>query len=50
MIAEALPSEIKHTPHADDSGVSYDDHITHERIGFIPKFELRETIRDMIIA
>ena len=48
FIAELLPAEIVHTPHADDAGVHYDDHSTHNRIGFIPKFELRETIREMI--
>jgi UDP-glucose 4-epimerase len=48
VIAEILSAEIVHTPHADDEGVQYDDYATHKRIGFITKFELRETIRHMI--
>lgn len=50
IIADAMPVEITHTPHEDERGVNYDDRATHERIGFIPKFELSETIRDMIAS
>jgi len=48
ILSELMSAEVTHTTHADDSGFRYDDRTTHQYIGFIPKFELRETIREMI--
>jgi nucleoside-diphosphate-sugar epimerase len=48
ILAEEFGAEIIHTPHSDEPGVGYDDYAAHEQIGFIPKFELRETIQHMI--
>ena len=47
-IASQLPVEIEHTAHADERGVFYEDSVTHQAIGFMPKFDLRESIIDII--
>ena len=47
-IASQLPVEIQHTAHADESGAFYEDNVAHQAIGFMPKFDLRESIIDII--
>jgi UDP-glucose 4-epimerase len=47
-IASQLPVEIEHTAHADESGAFYEDSDAQQAIGFIPKFDLRESIIDII--
>lgn len=47
-IASQLPLEIQHTAHADEIGAFYEDSDAHQAIGFIPKFDLRESIIDII--
>ena len=47
-IASLIAVEIEHTAHADERGAAYDDANAHKAIGFIPKFDLRESINDII--
>jgi nucleoside-diphosphate-sugar epimerase len=48
IIGDVLRAELVHIAHADDRGATYDDAIAHQAIGFIPKFDLRESIIDII--
>lgn len=50
MIANMTKSAITFTPGADETGYRFDDAETHQLIGFIPKFELEASIRDIIAA
>lgn len=47
-IASLITVEIEHTAHADERGASYEDSVAHKEIGFIPKFDLRDSIIDII--
>jgi UDP-glucose 4-epimerase len=47
-IASLIEIEIEHTAHADERGAVYEDADAHKAIGFIPKFDLRESIIDII--
>ena len=48
IIGDVLRAELVHIAHADDRGATYDDTAAHKAIGFIPKFDLHESIIDII--
>jgi UDP-glucose 4-epimerase len=48
IITSRIPAEIEHTAHADERGAAYVDTDAQKAIGFIPKFDLLESIIDII--
>jgi nucleoside-diphosphate-sugar epimerase len=48
VLSDLTRADLIFTQHADEKGLRYDDRETHRILGFIPKFELRDSIRDMI--
>ncbi|MFM7311247.1 MAG: NAD-dependent epimerase/dehydratase family protein [Flavobacteriales bacterium] len=48
ILAAMTKSSITFTPGADETGYRYDDREMHQHIGFIPKFDLEDSIRDII--
>jgi len=47
-IASLIAVEIEHTEHADERGATYEDSVAHKAIAFMPKFDLRESLIDII--